>query len=70
MAQVAMEEEVVLKYNAQNSLAKSIMDLIYKSGVFEVEKVEECPYDKEFMEKIRKNAESSGKIIKTEDLWK
>jgi len=70
MAQATMEEEVILKYNAQNLLAKSIVDLIYKSGVFKVEKVDECPYDEEFMAKIRKNAKSSGKIIKTEDLWK
>ena len=61
---------VKLTYDARNSVAQTIMQLIHKVGVFKVEKEDECPYDKEFMKKIEKNAKSPGKIIKTEDLWK
>ena len=64
--------QVTIKYDEKNSMAKKLIDFILSVDFFHVEKIQEdeCPYDKEFMEKIRKNAKSSGKIIKTEDLWK
>ncbi len=33
-------------------------------------KVEESPYNPEFVEKIQKSRASKGKEIKTKDLWK
>ena len=67
--------EITLKYDAKNSIAKAIIDLIYNVGVFEVEKNEdECPYDKKFIAKIEKSRKEykDGKyeILEVEDLWK
>ena len=65
---------VKLTYDARNSVAQTIMQLIHKVGVFKVEKEEECPYDKKFMaktERSRKEFEAGKyKAIKVEDLWK
>ena len=55
--------EITLKYNARNSLAKAIMELIYKSGVFEVE-------DEELTKEELKRIESSLKSKKHTDINK
>ena len=62
-------ETIVLKYNPNNILAKSIICSVKSAGVFEIEE-EKSPYKKEFVEEIKKSRKSKGVVIKTEDLWK
>jgi len=62
-------ETITLQYNPSNTLAKSIINSIKSAGVFQITE-EKSPYNKEFVEEIRKSRESEGEVIKTEDLWK
>ena len=59
---------VTLSYNAKNALALSILTSISQSGVFTIE--EKSPYDAGFVDKIQKARKSTGKMVKTSDLWK
>ena len=63
---------ITLEYDARNTIAKKFIDLIYSIGVFKVKiENEDSPYDKEFVEKIKRGEKSkSWTAIKTEDLWK
>lgn len=64
---------IILKYDEQNDLAKSIINSIKSAGVFTIME-EKSPYNKDFVEKIQESdkqfAEGKCKTIKTEDLWK
>ena len=60
---------ITLQYNPNNTLANSIICSIKSAGVFQITE-EKSPYNKEFVEEIRKSRESEGTVIKTEDLWK
>jgi hypothetical protein len=60
---------ITLRYNPNNSLAKSIIRSVKSAGVFQITE-EKSPYDKEFVEEIKKSRESKGVVIKTADLWK
>jgi len=48
--------EITLKYNARNSLAKTIIELIYKSGVFQVDT--DVDLTKEELERIKSSLKS------------
>jgi len=48
--------EITLKYNARNALAKTIIELIYKSGVFQVDT--EADITKEELERIKSSLKS------------
>ncbi len=63
---------IILEYDARNTIAKKMIDLIYSIGVFKVKtEADECPYDKEFMKKLEKSKNSKNdKVISIEDLWK
>lgn len=63
--------EITIKYDAKNSIAKKALEVFLSLGLFEVTEKEECPYDKEFMEKLEKSKKSKNdKAIPLEDLWK
>ena len=65
---------ITLKYDTQNDLAKSIINIIKSAGVFTVVEDNVTAYDKEFVKKIQESeqqfAEDKYKTIKTCDLWK
>ena len=62
---------VKLTYDARNSVAQTIMQLIHKVGVFKVEQEDDkSPYNEEFVEKIKRGEKSKGKFMKIDDIWK
>ena len=60
---------IILEYNPNNTLAKSIIHSIKTAGVFKIIE-KKSPYNKEFVEKINESRKSEGVVIKTADLWK
>jgi hypothetical protein len=62
---------ITLDYNTRNSLAVKTLDYILSLGVFATKDIsEKSPYNKEFVDKIKRSEKSKGVKIKTEDLWK
>ncbi|MDR0829466.1 MAG: hypothetical protein LBN95_05065 [Prevotellaceae bacterium] len=65
---------LTLQFNANNSLAQSIIHSIRDAGVFRIIEENRMPYSQEFVNKIEASEEqfAAGKFqtIKTEDLWK
>ena len=66
--------QILIKYDARNSIAKKTLEFFLSLGIFEIEeKTEEnkSVYNPEFVDKIKKS-EKSGKwkAIKTTDIWK
>ncbi|MDR0367727.1 MAG: hypothetical protein LBH82_01130 [Bacteroidales bacterium] len=62
---------IILEYDAENTIAKKIIDFVCNVGVFKVKtEKNECPYNKEFVAKIKRGEKSKGKVIEIEDLWK
>jgi len=64
--------QITIEYDARNTVAKTIIELIYKVGVFKIKEEikEESPYNPEFVAKIRRAEKSKGKVMKIEDIWK
>jgi len=62
-------ETIILRYNPNNALAKSIIHSVKAAGVFQIAE-EKSPYNKKFVEEIQESRKSDGVVIKTEDLWK
>ena len=64
---------IILKYDEQNPLIKSILNSVVLAGATIEEKID-SPYSKEFSAKIKKGekdrAKGLGKKITIEDLWK
>ena len=60
---------ITLEYNPNNTLARSIVHSVKTAGVFQIAE-EKSPYDKEFVEEIKKSRKSEGVVIQTADLWK
>jgi hypothetical protein len=60
---------IILQYNPDNALAKSIISSIKAAGVFQITE-EKSSYDQEFVDTIQESRQSEGVVIKTEDLWK
>ena len=60
---------ITLRYNPNNTLAKSIIHSIKSAGVFQIAE-EQSSYNKEFVEKIQESRSSEGVVISTDDLWK
>ncbi|GHT48506.1 hypothetical protein FACS189440_12310 [Bacteroidia bacterium] len=65
---------LTLEFNANNSLAKSIIYSIQNSGVFKIIEENKTSYNNDFVKKIEESEEqfATGKFktIKTDDLWK
>lgn len=50
---------------------KKMIDFILSFDFFKVKKEDNCPYNKEFMQKLEKSRKSKNdKAIAIEDLWK
>ena len=66
--------QVLIKYDARNSIAKKTLEFFLSLGIFEVEektKEKKSTYNPKFVEKIKQSEESGKwKAIKTVDLWK
>ncbi|OJU46572.1 MAG: hypothetical protein BGN96_06390 [Bacteroidales bacterium 45-6] len=60
---------ITLNYNPRNKTAKTLIETIVKLGLASVEE-KDSPYNKKFVEKIRKAEKSEGEKIGTGDLWK
>ena len=60
---------ITLRYNPNNTLAKSIINSVKSAGVFQIAE-EQSPYNKEFVEEIQESRRSKGVVIDTDDLWK
>ena len=60
--------QITIEYDARNTVAKTIIELIYKVGVFKIkeEKKEESPYNKEFVAKIKRAEKQPSKKIDLE----
>ncbi|MDR0830319.1 MAG: hypothetical protein LBN95_09465 [Prevotellaceae bacterium] len=64
--------ELKLSYNAKNAYAKSLVDVIKLSGVFNVVPIKstKSPYNPEFVAKIKQSEKQEGTKINLKDLWK
>ncbi len=60
---------MTLSFDATNSLANSIIQLIKEVGIFHITE-EKSPYNPEFVKKIQASRHSKGVVLKTDDLWK
>ncbi len=60
---------ITLKYDARNPLIKSILNSAILAGA-EVEEKQASPYNKEFVQKIRRSEKQPGVKIDLDNLWK
>ena len=62
---------ITLEYDARSSVATKALDFLLTLGVFKVRVAsEKSPYNKEFVDKIKRSEKSKGVKINTENLWK
>ncbi len=60
---------ITIEYDKKSVAARSIVEMIYKSGLFKIKEEKKSPYNPEFVEKIERSMKSKGKKVKLEDLW-
>lgn len=58
---------ITITVNEKTAKGKKFVDFI---KTLDFVKVDESPYNPEFVKEIQKSRASKGKVIKTEDLWK
>jgi len=58
---------ITITVNEKSAKGKKFVEFI---KTLDYIKVNESPYNPDFVEEIQKSRASKGKVIKTEDLWK
>jgi hypothetical protein len=58
---------ITITVNEKSAKGKKFVEFI---KTLDYIKVNESPYNPDFVKKIQKSRASKGKVIKTEDLWK
>lgn len=58
---------ITITLNEKSAKGKKFVEFI---KTLDYIKIDESPYDPDFVKKIQKSRASKGKVIKTEDLWK